>query len=77
MKPKVISLKFVSASNATVDYLMVETDDEVFAKQLAHKWGEQKLGKPFSSVAIHQGILDPPNEESETFDGVRVWDLPF
>lgn len=56
---------------------MVETDDEVFAKQLAHQWGEQKLGKPFISVAIHQGILDPPNEDSETFDGVRVWDLPF
>ena len=56
---------------------MVETDDEVFAKQLAHKWGEQKLGKPFSSVEIHQGTLDAPDEDSETFDGVRVWALPF
>lgn len=77
MKPKVISLKFVSASNATVDYLMVETDDEVFAKQLTYKWGEQKLGKPFISVEIHQGTLDAPDYDSETFDGVRVWALPF
>ncbi len=70
MESKVVSLKFVAASNATVGYLMVETDDEVFAKQLAHQWGEQKLGKPFIRVESHQGTLDSPNEDSETFDGV-------
>ncbi len=41
MKPKVISLKFVSALDEPVGYLLVETDLEVFAKQIAHEWGEK------------------------------------
>jgi len=77
VKPKVISLKFVSASADPVGYLMVETDDEVFAKQIAHEWGEKRLRKPFVRVEVHQGTLDSPDEDSETFDGVRVWELPF
>jgi hypothetical protein len=56
---------------------MVETDDEVFAKQIAHGWGEKRLRKPFVRVEVHQGTLDSPDEDSETFDGVRVWELPF
>jgi len=60
VKPKVISLKFVSASDELVGYLMVETDDEVFAKQMAHGWGEKKLRKPFVSVEVHQDTLDSP-----------------
>ncbi len=77
MKPKVISLKFVSTSDEQVGYLMVETDDEVFAKQIAHGWGEKRLRKPFLRVEVHQGTLASPDEDSETFDGVRVWELPF
>lgn len=46
MKSKVISLKFVSKSNEPVGYLMVETDDEKFAKQTAHQWGESKSDSP-------------------------------
>ena len=77
MKPKVISLKFVTASDAPVGYLMVETEDMAFAKQLAHEWGEKRFGEAFDRVELHQGILDSPNLDSETFDGVRVWELPF
>ena len=77
MKPKVISLKFVSASDEPVGYLMVETDDQIFAKQIAHRWGEKRLRAPFVRVAVHQGALDSPDKYSETFDGVRVWELPF
>ncbi len=77
MKPKVISLKFVLASDEPVGHLMVETDHEVFAKQIAHEWREKRLRKPFVRVEVHQGTLDSPDEDSETFDGVRVWELPF
>jgi len=58
MKSKAISLKFVSGSDEPVGYLMVETDDEKFAKQTAHQWGESKLDTPFTRVELHQGILD-------------------
>ncbi len=77
MKPKVISLKFVSTSDEPVGFLMVETDDEVFAKPIAHGWGEKGLRKPFLRVEVHQGTLDSPEEDSERFDGVQVWELPF
>ena len=77
MKPKVISLKFVSASDEPVGYLMVETDDEIGAKHIAHGWGEKRLRKPFVSVKVHQGTFDAPDEDAETFDGARVWELPF
>ena len=77
MKSKVISLKFVSESNEPVGYLMVETHDEKFARQTAHRWGESTLDKPFARVELHQGILDSPDLDSDIFDGVRVWELPF
>ncbi len=34
-------------------YLMVETDDEVFAKYIAHEWGEKRLRGPFVRAGIH------------------------
>ena len=77
MKSKVISLKFVSESDEPLGYLMVETDDKKFAKQTAHQWGESKLGKPFARVELHQGVLDSPDLDSDIFNGVRVWELPF
>ena len=72
-----ISLKFVSATDEPVGYLMVETDDEKFAKQTAHQWGESKLYTPFERVELHQGVLDSPDLNSDIFNGVRVWELPF
>ena len=77
MKSKVISLKFVSESDEPVGYLMVETDDEKFAKKTAHQWGESKLDTPFERVELHQGVLDSPDLDSDIFNGVRVWELPF
>ncbi|MGA1871651.1 MAG: hypothetical protein ACMUJM_24245 [bacterium] len=77
MKSKVISLKFVSESNETVGYLMVETENEEFAKQIARQWGENKLDTSFTRVELHQGILDSPDLDSHIFNGVRVWELPF
>ena len=77
MKSKVISLKFVSESAEPVGYLMVETDDEKFARQTALRWGESKLDSPFARVELHQGVLDSPDIDSEIFNGVRVWELPF
>ena len=77
MKSKVISLKLVSESDETVGYLMVETEDEEFAKQTARQWGERKLDKSFTRVELHQGILDSPDLDSDIFNGVRVWELPF
>ena len=77
MKSIVISLKFVSESDEPVGYLMVETDDEKFAKQTAHQWGESKLDKPFARVELHQGVLDSPDLDSDIFNGVRIWELPF
>ncbi len=77
MKSKVISLKFVSATDEPVGYLMVETDDEKFAKQTARQWGESKLDTPFTRVALQQGVMDSPDLYSEIFNGVRVWELPF
>ena len=53
MKSKVISLKFVSEADEPVGYLMVETDDEKFAKQTARRWGEIKLDSPFARVELH------------------------
>ena len=67
MKSKVISLKFVSESDELVGYLMVETDDEKFAKQTAHQGGESKLNTPFARVELHQGVLDSPDLDSDIF----------
>ena len=77
MKSKVISLKFVSELDEPVGYLMVETDNEKFAKQTARLWGESKLDSPFARVELHQGVLDSPDLDSAIFNGVRVWELPF
>lgn len=77
MKSKVISLKFISGSDEPVGYLMVETGDEKFAKQTARQWGESKLDKQFTRVELHQGVLDSPDLDSDIFNGVRVWELPF
>lgn len=77
MKSKVIFLKFVSESDEPVGYLMMETDDEKFAKQTAHQWGESNLDMPFERVELHQGVLDSPNLDSDIFKGVRIWELPF
>ena len=77
MKTKAISLKFVSESDEPVGYLMVETDDEKFAKQTAYRWGESKLDIPFTKVELHQGVLNSPDQDSDIFNGVRVWELPF
>ncbi|MDZ7831509.1 MAG: hypothetical protein U5L07_07135 [Desulfobacterales bacterium] len=77
MKPKAISLKFVSESDEPVGYLIVETDDEKFAKKTGYQWGESKLDIPFKRVELHQGIMDSPDLDSENFNGVRVWELPF
>ena len=77
MKSKAISLKFVSESGEPVGYLMVETDDEKFAKQTARQWCENKLDTPFIRVELHQGVMDSPDLDSNIFNGVRVWELPF
>jgi hypothetical protein len=77
MKSKAISLKFVSGSDELVGYLMVETDDEKFAIQTAHQWGKKKMNTPFIRVELHQGTLDSPDIDSDIFNGVRVWELPF
>ena len=77
MKSKAISMKFVSGSDEPVGYLMVETDNEKFALQTAQQWGEKKLDTPFTRVELHQGILDSPDIDSDIFNGVRVWELPF
>ncbi|MCI5138585.1 MAG: hypothetical protein D3922_09275 [Candidatus Electrothrix sp. AR1] len=77
MKSKAISLKFVSKSNKAVGYLMVETEDENFAKQTALQWAKSNLDIPFASVELNQGILDSPDFDSNIFNGVRVWELPF
>ena len=77
MKSKVISLKFVSDSAEPVGYLMVETDDEKFAIQTALQWGKSKLDSSFAKVELHQGVLDSPDLDSDIFNGVRVWELPF
>jgi len=77
VKSKVMSFQFVSESDEPVGYLMVETDDEKFAKQTAHQWGESKLDKPFARVELHQGVLDSPDFDSDIFNGVRIWELPF
>ena len=77
MKSKAISLKYVSESDEPVGYLMVETDDEKFAKQTARLWGESKLDTPFTRVELHQGVMDSPDLVSDIFNGVRVWELHF
>ena len=77
MKSKAISLKYVSESDEPVGYLMVETNDEKFAKQTARLWGESKLDTPFTRVELHQGVIDSPDLVSDIFNGVRVWELPF
>jgi len=77
VKSKAISLKFVSESGEPVGYLMVETDDEKFAKQTARQWGESKLETPFTRVELHQGIMHSPDFDSDVFNGMRVWELPF
>jgi cobyric acid synthase len=77
VKSKAISLKFVSESGEPVGYLMVETDDEKFAKQTARQWGERKLDTPFTGVELHQGVMHSPDFDSDVFNGVRVWELPF
>ena len=74
---KAISLKFVSKSYEPVGYLMVETDDEKYAKQIAQQWGEKKLKTPFTRVELNKGIMDSPDFESVIFNGVRVWELAF
>jgi hypothetical protein len=77
VKSEAISLTFVSESDEPVGYLMVETDDEKFAKRTARQWGESKLDKPFIRVELHQGVMDSPDQDSDIFNGVRVWELPF
>jgi hypothetical protein len=72
----VISSQFVSASDEPVGSLMVETDDESGATHMAHGWGEQSVRKPFVRAAIHQGTCEVPDDEAETRDGMRVWELP-
>ena len=67
----------MSESDEPVGYLMVETDDEKFAIQTALRWGESKLDSPFARVELHQGVLDSPDLDSDIFNGVRVWELPF
>ncbi len=77
MKSKAVSLKFVSESGEPLGYLMVETDDEKNAKQIANQWGVNNLNNSFAKVELHQGIMDSPDLEADIFDGVRVWELPF
>ena len=55
VKPTGISLQFVSALDEPVGSLMVETDDEVCAKHLAHAWGEKRGRKLFVRVEVSQG----------------------
>jgi hypothetical protein len=55
---------------------MVGTDAEKGATPMAHGWGEQSVRKPFVRVAIHQSTCEVPDDEAETCDGVRVWELP-
>ncbi len=55
---------------------MVETDAASGATPMAHGWGEQRVWKPFVRVAIHPGTCEVPDDEAETCDGMRVWELP-
>jgi hypothetical protein len=66
----------VVASDEPVGSLMVGTDAEKGATPMAHGWGEQSVRKPFVRVAIHQSTCEVPDDEAETCDGVRVWELP-
>lgn len=76
--PKVVSLRFVGSDGKPVGYLMVDTDDLAQAKTIARQWALQNLDEPFDVIERHQGLLNPPDEAlSETFAGVRVWELPF
>ena len=81
MKSKAISLKFVSKSNKAVGYLMVETEDENFAKQTALQWAKNNLEIPFASVELHQGVLDSPGthlkrDKSLGFEGSEFGKSP-
>ena len=70
------TIECVAASDEPVGSLMVETDAARGATPMAHRWGEQRVQKPFVRVAIHQGTFEVPDDEAETCDGVRVWELP-
>jgi hypothetical protein len=66
----------VAASDEPVGSLMVETDAERGATPMAHGWGEQRVRKPVVRVAIHPGTCEVPDDEAETCEGMRVWELP-
>ena len=34
------------------------------------------MRKPFVRVAIHHGTCEVPDDEAETCEGMRVWELP-
>jgi hypothetical protein len=55
MQAQVISSQCVAASDEPVRCLLVETDAANGATPIADGWGEQRVRKPFVSVAIHQG----------------------
>ena len=75
MQPQVIASQCVAASDKLMGSLMVETDAESGATPMAHGWGEQRVRKPFVRVAIHPGTCEVPDDEAETCDGMRVWEL--
>jgi hypothetical protein len=77
VKPTVISLQGVSASDEAVGSLRVATDDEVCAQPMAHAWGEQSGRKPCVSVEVSPGTREAPEAEAEACDGVRGWALPY
>jgi hypothetical protein len=66
----------VAASDEPVGSLTVETDAASGATPMAHGWGEQRVWKSFVRVAIHPGTCEVPDDEAETCEGVRVWELP-
>jgi hypothetical protein len=75
VQPQVISSQFVSASDEPVGSLMVWTDVESDATHMAHGWGEQHMRKPFVRMVIHHSTCEVPDDEAETCEGVRVWEL--
>jgi len=74
---KVVSLRFEANGNP-VGYLMIETDDQDRATEIARSWAKTNLRAEFDSIQEHQGVMDPPGDEmAEWVDGFRVWELPF
>ena len=75
---KVVSLKFMGAEGAPIDYVMIEGQDVDEAKRVAAQWAEQNVTKPFDWIEEHQGVIAAPDiDEDDILESVRIWHLPF